>query len=381
MGSPAFASRKPLSAITTHRPPTSLLFTTIAGALFVAGRVRAQDSTAARNASLPPPAPSVQIDGFLQIWYLDGHTITNAHDTYRIRRADLKLSGIISPRVRWRVSFDGAKLLTLTKTTTVAGDSTTLRDASVDQRTRILQEASINISIVPWLRVDVGQQIIPLALEGITATSQIETIQRTMFIEERSRGGTLGDIRDIGAAARGSIADGYVDYQVGLFNEMGESQNSTDQNDQKATIGRIAARIPGFDALQIGGSGGFEGGATTQRRERAGGEVQYRTKVFTLRSEVMGARDGTTRRLGYYGLTAVRPNADVEVVGRWDYWDPDLHSESGSVDAAERQIVGGMNYFIEGGATRLAANVVRSTFPGRVVSASTLLLVALHVVW
>ena len=356
--------------------------TTLAGALFAAGRVGAQDTAAARTTALPPPAPSVQIDGFLQIWYLDGHTITNARDTYRIRRADLKLSGIISPRVRWRLSFDGAKALNLTRSTTVVADSTVLRDASVDQRTRILQEASINVTLVPSLRIDVGQQIIPLALEGITASSQIETIQRTMFIEERSRGATLGDIRDIGAAARGTVGGGYVDYQLGVFNEMGESQNSTDQNDQKATIGRIAGRIPGFEALQIGGSGGFEGGsAPAQHRERAGGEAQYRIGWLTIRSEVMGARDGTVRRLGYYGLAAVRPSDDVELVGRWDYWDPDIHSETGAVDAAERQIVAGANYFIDGGATRLAANVVRSTFPGRVLSGSTLLLVSLQVVW
>lgn len=358
------------------------VFTTLAGVVVAAGRVGAQDTSAAHATPLPPPAPSVQIDGFLQIWYLDGHTISNAHDSYRIRRADLKLSGIISPRVRWRLSFDGAKALALAKVTTTAADSTVLRDASVDQRTRILQEASINVTLAPAFRIDVGQQIIPLALEGITASSQIETIQRAMFIEERGRGGTLGDIRDIGAAARGSIGRGYVDYQLGVFNEMGESQNSTDQNDQKATIGRVAARIPGFEALQVGGSGGFEGGPTAaQRRERAGGEAQFRNTWLTLRSEVMGARDGTVRRLGYYGLAAVRPTADVELVGRWDYWDPDLHSETGSIDAAERQIVAGANYLIEGGATRLAANVVRSTFPGRVVPASTLLLVALQVVW
>lgn len=378
--SPALAFRTPLFPITRHLP--AFFITTLAGVLLAAGRVGAQDTSAARGAPLPPPAPSVQIDGFLQIWYLDGHTITNAHDSYRVRRADLKLSGIISPRVRWRLSFDGAKALALTKSVTSSGDSTVLSDATVDQRTRILQEASINITFDPWLRIDVGQQIIPLALEGITASSQIETIQRTMFIEERGRGGTLGDIRDIGASARGSIADGYVDYQLGVFNAMGESQNSTDQNDQKATIGRIAARVPGFEALQIGGSGGFEGGPSpTQHRERAGGEAQFRNRWLTLRSEVMGARDGTTRRVGYYGLAAMRPSSDLELVGRWDYWDPNIHADTGPIDAAERQIVAGANYFIEGGATRLAANVVRSTFPGRVSPASTLLLVALQVVW
>jgi hypothetical protein len=227
----------------------------------------------------------------------------------------------------------------------------------------------------------VGQQIIPLALEGTIATAQIETIQRTMFIEERSRGGTLGDIRDVGAEARGSAAAGMVEYQIGVFNEMGESQNTTDQDDQKAVMGRLAFHIPSFSQLQFGASGGFEGGSAGQRRERAGGEAQFRNEWLTLRSEVMGARDGAIRRLGYYGLGAVRPRSDIEVVARWDNWDPDLHRETGPADVKERQIVGGISYFIEGAATRLAANVVRSTFPSGRVPPSTQVLLELHVVW
>jgi hypothetical protein len=95
----------------------------------------------------------------------------------------------------------------------------------------------------------------------------------------------------------------------------------------------------------------------------------------------MGARDGAVRRLGYYALGAVRPASDIEVVARWDNWDPDLHNESSAAAAAERELVAGASYFIEGGATRLAANVVRSTFPSGIVQSSTLLLLSLQVVW
>jgi hypothetical protein len=363
--------------------PSSRLATLLA-AIVVAGRVEAQDTTSTQHpaANEPaPPAPAVQLNGLLQVWYLDGHTITNAHDTYRIRRADVKLSGVISPRVRWRISLDGAKLLNLNKTNTVAADSSVLEDVAVDQRSRILQEASINVTLAPSVRVDVGQQIIPLSYEGITAASQIETIERTMFIAERGRGGGISDVRDIGAEVRGSVADNHVDYQLGVFNEFGDTQNSTDQNDQKATIGRLALRLPWLPTLQLGASGGVEGGLPDQRRERAGGEGQFRNRWLTLRAELMGARDRGLRRLGYYGLGALRPRPDVELVGRWDYWDPDLHNESGAADAAEREIVAGASYFIEGGATRLAANVVRSTFPSGIVQSSTLLLFSLQVVW
>jgi len=363
--------------------PVSRLTALFAVAL-LAVQLKAQDSSSTAHApanDAAASAPPVQIDGLLQIWYLDGHTITNAHDTYRIRRADIKLSGVISPRVRWRVSLDGAKLLNLNKATTVASDTTVVKDVSVDQRSRLLQEASINVAVLPTLRVDVGQQIIPLSYEGVTAASQIETIERTMFIAERGRGGGISDVRDIGAEARGSTIGGYVDYQLGLFNEFGESQNSTDQNDQKAAIGRVALHVPFLPTLQLGASGGAQGGAVPQRHERAGGEAQFRNRWVTLRSELMGARDGTFRRLGYYGLGAVRPRNDVEIVVRWDYWDPDLHNETGPLDAAEREMVGGASYYLDAGTTRLAANVVRSTFPSGRIPSSTMILLALQVVW
>ncbi|HKW11065.1 MAG TPA: porin [Gemmatimonadaceae bacterium] len=347
-------------------------------------RAGAQDTTTSPHSppnEAAPSTPPVQINGLVQVWYLDGHTITNAHDTYRVRRADIKLSGVISPRVGWHVSLDGAKVLNLTKNTTVVDDSTTLRDTNIDQRSRILQEASIYVAVTPTFRIDVGQQIIPVSLEGVTPSSQIETIERTMFIAERTRGGGISDVRDIGAAARGSVAAGYVDYQIGLFNEMGDSQNSTDQNDQKALIGRVAFHLPVIPELRLGVSGGSEGGAVGQRHERAGGEVQYRNRWITLRSEVMGARDGVLRRLGYYGFGAIRPAPQMELVARWDNWDPDLHNESGPADVFEREIVAGANYFIDGSSTRLAANVIRSTFPSGRLPSTTLLLFALQVAW
>jgi hypothetical protein len=365
--------------------PSSRLTTLAAALLLSAAALGAQDTASTASKADRPPAqeaPAVQIDGLLQVWYYDGHTITTPHDSYRIRRADVRFSGIISSRVRWRLSFDGAKLLTLAKTTTTVDDSTALKDVTLDERTRILQEASINVAIVPAVRLDVGQQIIPLSLEGIIAASQIETIERAMFIAERNRGGGLGDVRDIGAAARGTVAAGNIDYQVGLFNEMGESQNNTDQNDQKAAIGRVALRMPMLQNLQFGASGGFEGGPVPeQHRERAGGEALFRTLLLTVRGEVMGGRDGTTRRLGYYGLGAVRPAPSLELVARYDVWDPDLHNESGPTNVAEHEVVGGVNYFIDGGATRLAANIIRSTFPSRKVPSSTQLLLALQVAW
>ena len=78
-----------------------------------AGRAVAQDSTVAHA---PPPPPPVQIHGFLEVYYRAGDPTTR--DGYRLRKADLKFSGDLSPELKWRVTFDAAKVLGVNTTMT-----------------------------------------------------------------------------------------------------------------------------------------------------------------------------------------------------------------------------------------------------------------------
>jgi hypothetical protein len=339
----------------------------------IAAPVAAQDSTAVR--ALPP----VQLHGFLQVYYRTGDPTTK--DGYRLRKADLKFGGDVSPRLRWRVGFDAAKLLTVSKTTSQIADSTTISDVSIDQRTRILQDAALTYSVNHSTSIDIGQQILPLSLEGTVSTANVETIERTMFIIERSRAIGLGDIRDIGVSGNGLLGS-VLEYHVGLFNETGEGAGTTDPNDQKAFIGRVALHAPGLTQLQVGGSGGFQGGQLLSRRERAGGEIQYRDSRVTFRAETMTARDGNLRRFGWYGLGAVRPTPQLQFVARFDSWDRDRAHESSIADAYERQIVFGGSYLLEGSVAKIAVNIVRATFPNvQTVPSGTFMLVAFQGVW
>ena len=340
--------------------------------LLLAARVGAQDSAAART--LPP----FELRGFVQVYYRGGDPTTR--DGFRLRKADLKFSGELSPRLRWRVTFDAAKSLTINKTFAEVGDSLELSDASVDQRTRMLQDAALTYTVNRALSLDIGQQIIPLSLEGTIPTAQVETIERTMFIIERSRAVGLGDIRDIGVSANGR-ALGALEYHIGVFNETGEGAGTIDVNHQKAVIGRVVIHPAVVPGVQVGGSGGFQGGTLRQRRERAGGEIQYRDTRLTLRAEAMSARDGALRRFGWYGLSAVRPTSKLQFVARYDNWDRDRGSEGSFADAVERQAVIGGSYLLDGSA-KLALNVIRQTFPN--VSrprAGTIVLAAFQAVW
>ena len=352
-----------------HRP---LVF----GALVVASftltvRVGAQDSVA--RVVLP-----FELHGFVQVYYREGDPTTR--DAFRLRKADIKFSGDLSPRLRWRITFDVSKSETLNKTVSKIGDSLAVSDVSVDQRSRIVQDAALTYAVGKTLSLDIGQQIIPISLEGTIATAKVETIERTMFIVERSRATGLGDIRDIGVSANGR-ALGVVEYHVGVFNETGEGAGTVDVNDQKAVMARIAIHPSVFPNFQFGGSGGFEGGPVKQRRERAGGEIQYMDSRLTLRTEAIGARDGNLRRFGWYGLSAIRPTPHLQLVGRFDSWDRDLSQELSLFDATERQLTFGVSYLLDP-STKVAFNVIRQTFPNVAnPRAGTILMAAFQAVW
>ena len=315
--------------------------------------LRAQDT-------LPPRlfAPP-EIHGFIQTYYRSGDPTTT--DGFRLRKADLKFSGELSRHVRWRIGFDAAKALTVLRTLGDTSDSQALTDAAPDQRSRMLQDAAITWVAGKPLSADVGQQLIPLGLEGTIPTSAIETIERAMFITERSRGTGLGDVRDVGASVNGITR--VVEYHGGVFNGTGDDVGIVDQNPQKAVVGRIALYLSQAPDLQFGGSGAFESGPFVQRRERAGSEFQYRDLRFTLRAETMSARDGPLHRFGWYTLGAYRPNTELQFVARFDSWDRDLEHETALTDALERQTTVGVSYQLDGSVAKVAVNLVRQTFP------------------
>jgi len=277
-----------------------------------------------------------------------------------LRKADLKFNGFISPRITWRVSFDAGKVLNLVETTTKIGDSLAITQASVDQRTRMLQDAALTMKLNPYVALDIGQQILPLSLEGTVSTANVETIERTLFISEKSRAIALGDIRDIGVSANGFYKG--LEYHGGLFNEAGDAAGTTDPNDQKTLMARVAYHFPLLPSLQIGTSGGYQPGPGIVYRQRVGSEIQFKNPTYTFRTETMTARDGALRRFGWYALGAYRPDTKWQFAARYDYWDKDITGENVFNNALQKQIVGGGSYAFDQTA-KVAANLIYQRFP------------------
>lgn len=326
------------------------------------------------RASAPAPAPvmagtgTIKFNGLLQGWMASGDA--GFQDTFRIRRAELKFSGDLGRNVGWVVMVDPSKSLGLT----TSGGTT-----SVNQASRVLQDAFITAGRPVQLALTAGQFKVPISREGLESSAALDTVERALFISDRARGGAYGDIRDVGLAVRRSIADRY-DFTFGIYNGTGESQNETDRNERKAIGGRFNTRIAGIEGLQLGTSAAWGGGSGEARRDRATADVLFVRGALKLKSEIAAGRDGSLERFGYYVHGGYRVAPRVELIARLDQWDPDTDSDATPASARERDYIAGANFSITE-SLRVQANLVRKTFAGDVSADRNLLLINMQTSW
>jgi Phosphate-selective porin O and P len=315
-------------------------------------------------APAPPPAPTVKFGGLLQGWYMAGDEGFN--DTFRIRRAELKVSGELARKFGWVVMIDPAKSLTVSSGT-------------VNQASRVLQDAFITVAGPHGTTWQLGQFRIPLSREGVEPASSLDTVERALFLSDRARNGNYGDIRDIGLSLRGTLAKRY-DYHVGVFNSSGETQNDLDRDDRKAVVGKfVATVVPGLRAGVSGAWGGPEE-AGRPRRNRLGGDVLFTRGPLKLAAELMTGQDGALDRRGYYVHGGYRFRPRLEGIVRVDGWDPDTSRDGGLAAADETDYTLGVNYSVTA-TLRFQANAVHKTFSDDALRDRNLLLLNLQTWW
>jgi hypothetical protein len=319
----------------------------------------------------PPPAITVEtggvklkVSGLFQGWY----TASNAAvvDTFRLRRAELKFAGDISPRIKWTVMVDPAKALSVSTTTSSMSGQSVVTGASVSQSGRIMQDAFVALNWKPAFSIEVGQQKVPLGMEGTVSSGKLDVVERALFMTDKARGAGYADLRDFGVMVRGKVAGGAVEYSGGVFNGLGEAFNDVDKNEAKTMVGRVIAKPKFVKGLQVGASMSrdrFELFNETAR-ERQGVEMAYARGIFGLKAEYMGGRDAAVTRQGAYAQASARVHKAFTVVARFDTWDPDTRSEATAATVTERAWLGGFTYVLHPSGVWLQGNYIRKTFDG-----------------
>ncbi len=229
----------------------------------------------------------MKIGALLQIWYSynenDNKTTRgqpnegNDNDSFRIRRAEIKLSGEITPEVKWTVMIDPARSLATTDT---AASS-------------VMQDAYIELGFIKYHTIWIGQGKRPIGREGNWSSGRLPLPERAML----SRDPSNGDTRDLGIKIVGEYKDTPADWftwQLGFFQGAGwlgqAHQNRPDDNDDKDILSRLVVRLFGKQGalFRDGRAGDFEIGFS-----RLDGKQGERRRRVTATATTFGIYEDT----------------------------------------------------------------------------------------
>lgn len=282
-------------------------------------------------------------------------------DTFRLRRAEVRITGKITNRISGTVMIDPAKNLG-SITVPAAGGTIAL-----PERNTTLQELMLTYNLNQKENsanfIDAGQFKIPIGYEGDQiSSSALPLINRALMFQLRDPfNGGYGDIRETGARLRGNA--GAVGYDLGIFNGFGERQNTLAQSDPKAIMARLAFRPVSVPGLALGISGGTGNTGATPRNDRT---VVNAFAVYTaakwlaqaeyLKGDSQPLGGGATRDVtSYYGTLGYSFTPKLQAIARYDYFDANRNAAGFGV----KDITLGLNYYIKGNNAKLQANIVR----------------------
>jgi hypothetical protein len=212
----------------------------------------------------------------------------------------------------------------------------------------ILQNAFINLNHLQDTEIRAGYIKLPFGREAYGHPLKNPTIDISEASKRIYRGA-----HDMGVHAK---------YKHESFNGTlavvnGNNGSIHDNNRAKDLCGRFL--VTPTAGLEVGFS--FytgKSGADELATNRYGAEFDYRSGPLWVRGEFLGARDDLTdtedvSSRGYYIASAYKLLPQVEAVGRWDAYDPDVDTD----DNMRADITLGLNYYLtQDGWNRAALN-------------------------
>ncbi len=302
-----------------------------------ASALRAQSAREAQSPGEKKSDPGVaarvplRIAGYSQFQYRAGVLDAagkRVPDTFLFRRGRLSLLGSIAPDLEYKAQVEitgSSKVITAVD---FAGQKST--SGLVGRPLLVDLLAGYRLpKAIPSGRLQAGQFKIPFSIDNLISSSDLETINRSQIGDQLVPGRDIGaQGRDIGvqtgAGLSGSKGRRVADITVGLFN--GAGINVADDNSSKDVAARVV--VTPVAGISLGASGyAGRAGARGLRHNRAGAEVAWRQSRWWGRGEYIQGRgngkEDERRKQGWYALTGFDVTRRVQVLARYDTFDPD----------------------------------------------------------
>jgi hypothetical protein len=311
---------------------------------------------------------TLKFGGLFDFWYVhqrDGESSSGARtgaDTFRIRRAEIALSGnILKDTVDFNVMFDPARQ--------VGNNETTPLTKSIMQDLKLMYKGVFGAP--KDVVATVGQFKIPFGREGFSqSTSKLDFINR-------SDGATaFSDARRPGAMVQGAPVSGAIEWFANVHNNNGQNSSDT-ARDQKNLVGRLVVNPLKFGSAEEAKSRGdkmglLSMGGTYQKGYEPTGRTDFKRYGADLewrKGKVLSDKDGvffTTEwfRADHDDTLAVdkrshnfaagyKVNDNWEGVARHDLFK----DQAGTTERVTDTF--GVNYFIKGHNAKINLDYIR----------------------
>jgi phosphate-selective porin OprO and OprP len=295
----------------------------------------------------------LHLSGYTQVRYQNFQEPTK-NNGFNVPRARLDFQGDFSAKWNYRLLIDFVGSSGTNGTAPTGG--TLVAPA--------LMDAFISYKPFNFLKITVGQFLLPFSQENLTADRFLETIDRSQVTSalvarkgDVSNGlvDSIGNQngRDIGLMVNGSFIKIENHYMADLYFAVvnGAGINTLDNNPYKDIVGRLV--LHPFKILDIGASyyNGFDkftsSPTVSQERIRWGTEFALNYDQLSVKGEWMQGKEGDVERTvhqGWYlqGSYFLWPK-HLQGVFRYDTYDPNLAKDK--VQEMYTYYVFGLNYF------------------------------------
>ncbi len=312
----------------------------------------------------PPTIPTVLKVGdgelkfglLLQGWYVGDDSDrgtgtsylgnTTGVNTFRLRRAEIKLSGKITRAWGFEVMFDPAK----TQSYSGGADD------------KILQDLAVSFIGLKGHELAMGQKKIALTEEGLRSSSELDFAERSRIAR------VVGDQRQAGLFYKGELGQ--------RFGALASFTNGTPSNTNDDNDGLFSAARFDFKPMRgmvLGLSGGTgSSGADRLTRDRLGAHFRWDgtdALPLWLRAEYGAATDGQASgaevdREGWYASALYTFAKQYQLGLRYEEYDPNEDADNDQLSI----LTAGFHYLIKGKNVNLKADWMAIEQQGRTVN-------------
>lgn len=304
----------------------------------------------------------LKVSGLLQVWALYQHQKDidppdDSASTFRVRRAEIKVSGDLIPKkFSFGVMIDAAKTPKFGSATVVtppAQGSTTTGTTSVltpAKDNSLLQDVYVTYQ-TPWLDISAGQFKTPVSYESNTSSSKLLFPERSLVAR------TYGEQREMGIKIEKKFE--HFGYVLGAYN--GSGINRTDDNMQKDVALRLEAYpIQGITLGAVGYTSLGQRDKEASTKDRVEGDVALQLGDLVVQGEYIHGWDGPkgTRieGAGWYGLAGYTIAHLVQPVIRVGQFDKNVDTDKDTLSIVEA----GVNVYVLKESVKLQAAYIHT---------------------